>query len=149
MFKILAPKKSYKKCAKLWKNTTAPHQKRKRRGLICFPLYSKLLTRCCDYFSNTKFQLCIALNHPLKNDDAINETNLRESSYLFVECLQSNNSKNSRMPAEICSPLLFNRVCSNRHHTPNLYPGCWKQLLLLPGLFHRPSLCFRALEKRV
>lgn len=75
--------------------------------------YSKLLPRCC-YFSNAMLKLCITQNHRFlkkTTDDAINERNLRESSYLFVECLPSNNSKNSRMPAEICASVLFYREC--------------------------------------
>lgn len=121
----------------------SPLQKRKRRGLICFPFYSKLLTRCC-YFSNTELQLCITLNHQFKKtDDAINETNLRESSYLLVECLQSNNSKNSRMPAEISASLLFYRVCFIA--TKPFFIQAVENSFST-GLFHRPSMCFRALE---
>lgn len=76
-----------------------------------FPLfYSKLLPRCC-YFSNAMLKLCITPEHQCfkPTDDAINERNLRESSYLFVEFLPSNNSKYSRMPAEIYASVLFYR----------------------------------------
>ncbi len=73
--------------------------------------YSKLLPRCC-YFSNTMLKLYITPDHQFKpTDDVINESNLRVSSYLFVEFLPSNNSKYSRMPAEIYTSVLFYREC--------------------------------------
>lgn len=98
---------------------------------MCFPGF---IPHSC-YFSNTTLQLCFALNrqfstHTKNNktkqkisDDAIKRWDLRESSYMFVECLTSNNSKNSRMPAEICasSPLLTQ--CEFIATKP-LYPNC-------------------------
>lgn len=96
----------------------SPLPKKQTAGvLMCFPVF---IPHSC-YFSNKTLQLCIALNHQFSHhtqknnktkqknsDDAIKKWDLRESSYMFVGCLTSNNSKNSRMPAEICasSPLL-------------------------------------------
>lgn len=72
--------------------------------------YSKLLPRCC-YFSNAMLKLCITPNHRFLKKQLMTQLTKGICSYLFVECFPSNNSKNSRMPAEICASVLFYREC--------------------------------------
>lgn len=138
MFKILATKKKLKKkCVKLWENTTAPYKNANGGVWYVFRFIpnfwldvATFQTQSCNFVSPS------IISFKKKTDDAINETNLRESSYLLVECLQSNNSKNSRMPAEICASLLFYRVCFIA--TKPFFIQAVENSFST-GLFHRPQ----------